>query len=428
MQTTQTGPELDPKLPPPFLPLTFSLFRHQPFVRFWLGRIFTSMANNMLAVAVGWQMYDLTHSAMDLGYVGLVQFAPALLFTLLVGHVADRYDRRMIVTACLTLQAVVIGVLIASTQHHWISRDLILLCSFVIGTAKAFQMPTTQALAPMLVPADVLPRALALSSSGAQFAIIVGPAFGGFLYASGANTVYALCGVLTVIAAICFVMVRIEYQAPPREPVTLTSVFAGLDFIWHRKAVLGAISLDLFAVLLGGATALLPIYARDILLIGPLGLGLLRSAPAVGALSISIWLARNPIQRKVGKVMFAAVATYGVATLVFAFSKLFLLSLVALVVSGAADMISVVIRQSLVQLDTPNEMRGRVSAVNSIFIGASNQLGEFESGLTAAWWGAIASVAVGGIGTLVVVAAWMRHFPELTRRERLVQEQESASR
>lgn len=400
----------------------FSLFHHRPFLRFWFGRIFTSMANNMLAVAVGWQMYDLTHSAMDLGLVGLVQFAPALLLTLVVGHVADHYDRRKIITACLSLQAFIIGALIVSTHNHWISRDLILLCSFAIGAAKAFQMPTTQALAPLLVPTDVLPRALALSSSGVQFAIIVGPACGGLLYALGANVVYALCCLLTLVSAACFFGVRVARQAVQREPVSLRSIFAGLDFIWHRKAVLGAISLDLFAVLLGGATALLPIFARDILFVGPVGLGLLRSAPAVGALLTSIWLARHPIQRRVGKVMFTAVATYGMATLTFAFSHLFLLSLATLAIAGSADMISVVIRQSLVQLETPNEMRGRVSAVNSIFIGASNQLGEFESGTTAAWWGAVASVAVGGIGTLLVVAAWMKHFPELVRRERLTQD------
>lgn len=397
----------------------FALFRHAPFVRFWFGRIFTSMANNMLAVAVGWQMYDLTHSAMDLGLVGLVQFAPALLFTLIVGHVADRHDRRKIITACLVLQTAIVGVLILSTASDWISRDLILVCSFVIGTAKAFQMPTQQALAPLLVPNDVLPRALALSSSGVQFAIIVGPAVGGFLYALGANVVYGLCAALSIVSAGCFMAVKIEHAAPRREPATLKSIFAGLDFIWHRKAVLGAISLDLFAVLLGGATALLPIFARDILLVGPLGLGVLRSAPALGALTTSILLARKPIQKRVGKVMFSAVAIYGVATLVFAFSKLFLLSLVALVVTGAADMVSVVIRQSLVQLETPNEMRGRVSAVNAIFIGASNQLGEFESGTTAALWGAVTSVAIGGAGTLLVVAMWMKRFPELARRETL---------
>ena len=401
----------------------FRLFKHAPFVRFWFGRVFTSMANNMLAVAVGWQMYDLTNSAMDLGLVGLVQFAPSLLLTLLVGHIADRYERRKIISICLTLQTAIIGLLIVSTHNQSISRDMILLCSLLIGVAKAFQMPTTQALAPLVVPAAVLPRALAMSSSGVQFAIIVGPACGGLLYATGANTVYILCAVLTLIAATSFSRIRIDHQASSREPVTLSSLFAGLNFIWNRQAVLGAISLDLFAVLLGGATALLPIFARDILLVGPLGLGILRSAPAVGALATSIWLARNPIQRKVGKVMFCAVAVYGVATLVFAFSKIFLLSLVALAITGAADMISVVIRQSLVQLETPNEMRGRVSAVNSIFIGASNQLGEFESGTTAALWGAVTSVAVGGIGTLVVVAVWMRSFPELVRRERLTQDE-----
>ncbi|MEC5388186.1 MFS transporter [Uliginosibacterium sp. H3] len=401
----------------------FALFRHRPFLSFWFGRVFTSMSNNMLAVAVGWQMYDLTHSAMDLGLVGLVQFAPALLFTLIVGHVADRYDRRRIITVCLALQTLVIGVLIASTHYHWISRDLILICSLLIGTAKAFQMPTQQALAPLVVPLEVLPRAMALSSSGVQFAIIVGPAFGGFLYAAGANAVYSLCCALTFCSAISFLSIRIDHAPAPREPVTLRSMFAGLDFIWHRKAVLGAISLDLFAVLLGGATALLPIFARDILLVGPIGLGMLRSAPAVGALTTSIWLARKPIERRVGKVMFGAVALYGVATLVFAFSKLFLLSLGALVITGAADMVSVVIRQSLVQLETPNEMRGRVSAVNSIFIGASNQLGEFESGTTAALWGAVTSVAIGGIGTLLVVATWMKHFPQLTNRERLTSDE-----
>lgn len=401
---------------------SFRLSRHWPFLHFWLGRIFTSMANNMLAVAVGWQMYEITGSAMDLGLVGLIQFAPALLFTLVVGQVADRFDRRRIILVCLIIQLATIAVLLAGTTGHWISRDLILACSFLIGTVKAFQMPTQQALAPLLVPPEVLARALATASSGVQFAIIVGPALGGLLYALGADVVYALCGALSLISAIFFQRIQLHHEAATREPVTLRSMFAGVDFIWHKKAVLGAISLDLFAVLLGGATALLPIFAKDILLVGPLGLGLLRSAPAVGALATSIWLAHNPIQQRVGKIMFGAVALYGLATLVFAVSQFFLLSLLALVITGAADMVSVVIRQSLVQLDTPNEMRGRVSAVNSIFIGASNQLGEFESGITAHWWGAVPSVLIGGFGTLAVVAAWMFHFPELTRREQLTAE------
>ncbi len=400
----------------------FPLFQHRPFLLFWLGRVFTSMANNMLAVAIGWQMYDLTNSAMDLGLVGLVQFAPALLFTLVVGHVADRYERRLILSLCLTLQVLLVGVLLLSTHEHWINRELILICSFLIGTAKAFQLPTQQALAPLTVPTQHLPRALALASSGTQFAIIVGPALGGLLYALGASVVYALCALLSLVSAGCFWLMRLEQQQTlRREPVSLQSLFAGVQFIWHRKAVLGAISLDLFAVLLGGATALLPIFARDVLMVGPLGLGMLRGAPAAGALLTSIWLTRHPFERNVGKIMFGAVAIFGVGTIIFALSHSFVLSLAALFVTGIADMISVVIRQSLVQLETPDDMRGRVSAVNSIFIGASNQLGEFESGVTAAWWGAVWSVLVGGIGTLVVVAVWMRSFPELTRRQRLGQ-------
>jgi MFS family permease len=401
------------------MPEEFSLSRHRPFRNFWFGRVSSVMSNNMLAVAVGWQMYDLTNSALDLGLVGLFQFAPALLFTLLVGQVADRFDRRRILGLCLLLQVIVISVLLAGTIGNWLTRDIILAASFFIGTAKAFQMPTQQALAPLVVPLEVLPRALATSSSGVQFAIIVGPAIGGWLYVAGASAVYTLCGALALLAAIAFQRVEARQQAVLREPVSLRNLFAGVHFIWHRKAVLGAISLDLFAVLLGGATALLPIYAKDILFVGPVGLGLLRSAPAAGALLTSLWLARNPVQRRVGKVMFTAVGIYGAATLIFAFSESFAISLAALAITGAADMVSVVIRQSLVQLETPDDMRGRVSAVNAIFIGASNQLGEFESGLTAAWWGAVTSVAVGGIGTLLVVLGGARMFPELLQRETL---------
>jgi MFS family permease len=285
--------------------------------------------------------------------------------------------------------------------------------------SKAFQMPTQQALAPLLVPAEMLPRALALSSSGAQFGVMVGPAIGGFLFVGGAQVVYLVSAALFLAASVLFTLVQIEREPTVREPVTLESIFAGIKFILHRNAVLGAISLDLFAVLLGGATALLPIFAKDILHTGPWGLGLLRSAPAVGGLTMSIWLAHRPIERRVGKVMFASVAVFGVATLVFALSRWFMLSLGALTILGASDMISVVIRQSLVQLDTPNAMRGRVSAVNAIFIGASNQLGEFESGATAAWWGTVPSVVVGGLGTLAIVVVWMRLFPDLARREKL---------
>lgn len=396
------------------------LFAQRSFLRFWATRVATTMANQMLMVAVGWQMYDLTHSAWDLGLVGLVQFAPALLLTLVVGQVADHYDRRKVLASCLAGQAVVSLLLVWASFSGWINRELILLASVALGVTKAFQMPTQQALTPQLVPAELLPRALAFASSGTQFAIIAGPATGGFVYVSGAGAVYALCAGLIVLGLGFLTGVKTEHAAVrAREPVTRKSLLAGIRFIWHRKPVLGAISLDLFSVLLGGATALLPIYARDILHTGPWGLGFLRGAPALGAFVTSLWLTRHPIERRAGKLMFAAVAVYGVSTLVFGLSTNFMLSLVMLAFSGAGDMVSVVIRQSLVQLETPDEMRGRVSAVNSVFIGASNQLGEFESGATAAAWGAVTSVVVGGLGTLTVVAIWMRLFPELARRERL---------
>jgi MFS family permease len=396
------------------------LFEYRSFRHFFLSRIATTMANQMMMVVVAWQMYDLTGSAYDLGLVGLAQFVPSLALSLLVGQVVDRFNRRRVLAWCLAGQLLVALVLVAGTFGGWLSREAILLASLGLGAAKAFQMPTQQALGPLLVPADALPRALAISSAGSQFAIILGPALGGFIYVAGAGVVYLVSGALFLGAIGMVRTIRIDHPPTAREAVNLRTLFAGIAFIWQRKEILGAISLDLFAVLLGGATALLPIFARDILHVGPWGLGLLRSAPALGALGVSIYLAQHPIQRRVGKAMLGAVAIYGAATLVFALSTSFTLSLVALAVSGAFDMVSVVIRQSLVQLDTPNEMRGRVSAVNSIFIGASNQLGEFESGTTAAWFGTVPSVLIGGIGTLLVVTAWTRLFPALTRRERLV--------
>lgn len=395
------------------------LSAYPSFLHFFLSRVATTMSNQMMMVVVAWQMYDLTGSAYDLGMVGLAQFLPALALMLLVGQVADRFDRRRILAWCLTGQLLVAVMLIAGTHAGWLSRETILLAALALGTAKAFQMPTQQALGPLLVPGLVLPRALALNSAGTQFAIIVGPAVGGFLYVAGAAAVYATCVLLSASAIVLTLLMRVDHAPPARQAVSAESLFAGIAFIWQRKEILGAISLDLFAVLLGGATALLPIFARDILHVGPWGLGLLRSAPAAGALLVSLYLARRPIRSRVGKVMFGSVALYGVATLVFALSHSFVLSLAALALSGAFDMVSVVVRQSLVQLDTPDAMRGRVSAVNSIFIGASNQLGEFESGVTAGWFGTVPSVLIGGAGTLLIVAIWMRLFPALTRRESL---------
>jgi MFS family permease len=396
-----------------------SLFAHRAFMKFWSSRLAGTAGNQMMMVAVAWQMYDLTGSAWDLGLVGLLEFLPALLLSLVTGHAADRYDRGRILAACMIVQGLLALLLSLASGSHSVSRDGLLALAVALGTVRAFQMPASQSLTPLLVPGRLLPQALAFSSAGMQVSIIAGPALGGFIYVAGAAAVYAVCAVLFGVAGVLLLGLRYERAPMTKEPVTLATLLAGIHYIWHRKVVLGAISLDLFAVLLGGATALLPMFAKDVLHVGPWGLGILRSAPAVGALLTSAVMTRWPISRRVGRVMFAAVAVYGVATLVFALSTSFVLSLVALAISGAADMVSVVIRQSLVQLETPNEMRGRVSAVNSIFIGASNQLGEFESGALAAWLGPVGSVVVGGVGTLIIAGAWMRLFPALARRETL---------
>lgn len=399
-----------------------SVLLHRPFALYLCARSATFMAFQMLGVAVGWQIYAITGSAMYLGLVGLAQFLPMFLLTLVVGHVADRYDRRNIARICQAIEGLSAGVLALASYGGWQSKESILLIIFVIGAARAFEGPTLHALLPRLVPVQVFPQAAAWSSSAMQTATIVGPALGGFLYTAGPTAVYIATGVAFLSAGIFMTLIRIEPLPARNEPANIKSVFAGISFIWSRKEILGAISLDLFAVLLGGATALLPIYARDILATGPWGLGLLRSAPAVGALTMSIYLARRPLRHRVGKTMFRAVAVFGAATVVFAVSTSFLLSFAMLVILGAADVISVVIRQSLVQIRTPDEMRGRVSAVNSMFIGTSNQLGEFESGVTAALFGTVPAVLIGGIGTVIVVMVWMRLFPQLAAVDRLDKE------
>lgn len=395
------------------------------FMRLWFARIAGSTGSQMLMVAVGWQMYELTSSAWDLGLVGLYQFLPALLLTLVAGHVADRFHRGRIIAACFALQVLVALVLIVANQSwgaatHWNSRELLLGLSVLLGVARAFQMPAQQALTPMLVPPAMLPRAMAFSSGGNQAAVVAGPALGGLVFVAGATAVYVTCAALFVAACVLIFLVRYEHNPAPHEPVTLRTLLAGADFVFRHKALLGAVSLDLFAVLLGGATALLPMFAKDILHVGPWGLGLLRSAPALGAVCIAVALTRWPLSRRVGHTMLAAVALYGVCMLVFGMSTHFALSLAALAVSGGADMVSVVVRQTLVQLETPNDMRGRVSAINSVFIGASNQLGEFESGATAALMGPVGSVVAGGVGTLLVAALWLKWFPSLAQRDRMV--------
>ncbi|NDY89591.1 MFS transporter [Ideonella livida] len=408
------------------------------FRQLLLARVAGTTANQMLMVALGWQMYELTRSAWDLGLVGLAQFLPALLLTLPAGQWVDRHDRRLALGISLGLQALAALWLAVASTGGWLGAGAIWSVSVLLGCARALQMPALQALLPSLVPAAVLPRAVAASSSTMQAATVLGPAVGGGLYALG-PTLAGLAGHTDpaaglawggglvhglAAAALCAALwgvSRIRHRARPavRPAEGWTGLTAGLRFIAQRPVLLGAVSLDLFAVLLGGATALLPIFARDILHTGPEGLGLLRAAPALGAVGVGLWLARRPLQRRAGVVLLAGVAVYGLATLGFAASTSLVAAFVSLMVAGGADMVSVVIRQSLVQLETPDEMRGRVAAVNSVFIGASNQLGEFESGLTAAWLGPVGSVVLGGVGTLAVVAAWCRLFPALRRRDRL---------
>jgi len=382
-------------------------------------RLLGAAANQMLLVALAWQMYDITSSAFDLGLVGLLQFVPGLLMMVPAGHLVDRVDRRGVLAASLLLQGVVAGALGAGTLGGWVDRSLILALSVALGAARALQAPAQQAIVPSLVPPEQLAKAMAMSTAMTKIAVIGGPALGGFVYAMGAAVVYGACTALLAFSLVTVASIRKAAPRKSREPVSWESLFAGFVFIRHHKLVLGVISLDLFAVLLGGATALLPIFAKDILHTGPWGLGLLRAAPAAGGLLTAALLARFPLERNVGRRMFAAVAVYGAAILVFSFSHSFTLSLAVLAVSGAADMVSVVIRQTLVQLDTPDEMRGRVSAVNSTFISASNQLGEFRAGTVAAWLGPVGSVVMGGLGTLAIVALWMRLFPGLARRDRL---------
>ncbi len=395
------------------------LLRLPSFMRFWYARIAAVMGGQMMMVAVGWQMYDLTGSAWDLGLVGLFQFVPALLLTLPAGHLADRAHRGRIFATTTAIHAAVGLLLALAAYEHWATRTLLLAISIVLGCLRAFQMPAQQALTPLLVPPIMLPRAMAFSSSGLQASVIAGPALGGVIFVAGAAAVYGTCAALFAVASVLLLALRYDHVPAPREPTSWRTVLAGVTFIWQRKTLLGAVSLDLFAVLLGGAVALLPMFAKDVLHVGPWGLGLLRASPAVGALIMSVVLTRWPVDRSIGAKLLSAVAVFGVATIVFGLSTSFWLSLFALSVSGAADMVNVVIRQTLVQLETPDSMRGRVSAVNSIFIGGSNQLGEFESGTTAAWLGPVGSVVVGGVGTVLIAIAWIRLFPSLAKRDRM---------
>jgi MFS family permease len=404
-------------------PAEGNLFAHRAFVRLWVARLFAGSANQMMMVVAAWQMYELTGSALDLGLVGLFQFVPVLLLTLPAGHVADNYHRGRIVQAVQLVQLAVAALLFLATYQQQLSRELLFGISMALGAVRTFQMPAQQSLVPSLVPLGLLARATAFSSAGNQMAVIGGPAAAGLLFLGTGTAVYATATVMFAIALVLMAAVPDRRVMARGEPRTLRTMLAGAHFVWSRKELLGAVSLDLMAVLFGGAVALLPIYAKDILHVGPTGLGALRAAPAVGALVISAALTRFPIRRKVGRWLLLAVGVYGLCMLVFGVSTSFLLSLVALACSGAADMVSVVVRQTLVQLDTPDAMRGRVGAVNSMFIGASNQLGEFESGATAALVGPVASVLIGGTATLLIVGLWWKIFPQLAHRDRFDQPQ-----
>jgi MFS family permease len=394
------------------------LMRQRPFVLFWLARAAATTGYQMQALMIGWLIYAITGSAFDLGLVGLIQFVPAVVLTLLIGHAADRYDRRLIVQVAQGVYVIAAALIIAGLLTHTLSRNLLFGAVFMIGCGRAFEMPTAHSLVPALVPAQSLSRAVAAWASANQIAVIGGPAIGGLIFAFSPLLVGCCAFALFLTSIALVALVKAERPPPARDPPTFASVLAGFEFIRSRRRLLGVITLDLFVVLLGGVTALLPIYARDILNVGPTGLGLLRSAPAAGALITTVLLSRHPIERHVGLAMFVVVAIYGAATMIFAVSTFFPLSLIALAILGASDAVSVVLRFSLVQIETPDDKRGRVSAINYLFVGSSNTLGEFESGAVAAWLGAVPSVLIGGIGALLAAGVWMMLFPDLRRIDR----------
>ncbi len=396
-----------------------ALLTYRSFLFFLLSRSLSRFSSLIGIVAFGWQVYDLTGSAFALGMMGLVGFLPTALLVFVAGNAADRYERKRILQACQFAEALTILFVAWGAYAGWLTVVDLFIAVLVLGTTAAFENPATGALLPLVVPEGAVQRATALSSGAAQLATIMGPALGGIAYAVSPALSYGLMVLLWLSAALFAGMIQLMQPAAPRGAATPGDLFAGVNFIRNHPAILGTLSLDLFAVLFGGVTALLPIYARDILQTGPWGLGILRAAPAVGALLTTVMLARQPIARRVGMRMFQAVIVFGVATVVFALSRSMWLSVLALAILGAADTVSVVIRFSLVQLATPNEMRGRVGAVNFLFINASNNLGQFESGVTAAVLGAMPAAVLGGLGTIAIALLWMKLFPTLRDVERL---------
>lgn len=416
---------------PRFHAKPIAAFNSRDFCLYEIARLFSTLGVQMQSVAVGWQVYDMTQSPLDLGYVGLAQFAPLLGFSFISGHVADRYDRRVILliyqgTLFLCGLALTIFTLSGAATQFGVWPIFSLLV--VLGAARAFAGPAAQALMPSLVSTADFANALAWNSSIWQVATVLGPALGGVIYGlkGGAAFVYGLFALNALISFLAISGISVRTGRLQHGATTWERLIAGVAYVRSNRILFGAISLDLFAVLLGGATALLPVFARDILAVGPLGLGILRSAPALGAVIMAIFLAFRPLTRHSGVVMLACVGVFGVATCIFALSRDFILSMVALIIMGAADVVSVFVRQTLIQLRTPPEMRGRVSAVSQVFISASNELGEFESGITAAWFGVAPATLMGGIGTLFVVGLWSLLFPDLRKADRLLPAEESA--
>jgi MFS family permease len=403
-----------------------SVFRHRPFALFWSARLFSTLAVQAESVTIGWQVYtvarhanDVRQSAFLVGMVGLAQFAPLFLLTFWAGATADRRDRRKITLACTLVEIACVLALAILALHPSPSLAPIFVVAALFGASRAFLQPAVGAMGPMLVPREVLPRAIAWSSLGSTSARILGPWIGGALCAISPTTAYLGAAVLYVCAVVALVTMKADTRPAAQPGSRLQLIREGLNYVWGNKIVLGAISLDLFAVLLGGATALLPVFARDVLKVGAHGFGVLRSGPAIGAAAMAFALSRWPLHRHAGRWMFAGVAAFGAATVVFALSKSMTVSVIALAALGAADMISVYVRQSLVQIVTPDPMRGRVSAVSNLFIGASNELGEFETGLVARVMGPVGAALFGGIGSLVVTGAWAQLFPALRKADRL---------
>ena len=407
-----------------------AVFTFPAFRKYELARFLIVVSLEMQSVAVAWQVYDITRQALALGLTGLVQFLPGVLLFLVAGHAADVIHRRRLLTTCYAGFALCSAALLVLSGHGERRVFLIYAVMTMVGVVRSFSAPVTRAILPQLVPIEIFPSAVAWHSSVYQTASILGPAVGGLIYAAyrGPEAVYATALAAAIIAGVVTLRIHTTQRAVPREPATWKTMFAGLHYIWREKVILGSISLDLVAVLLGGAVALLPIYAREILRTGPWGLGILRSAPGVGAALMAIFLGYRPLRRRAGAAMLWCVAGFGAATITFGLSRNLFVSVLSLVLVGATDMVSVVIRGTLVQVNTPDEMRGRVNAVDMVFIGASNELGEFESGLTAQWFGAVPAVIVGGIGAIVATALWAWWFPALRRADRLVASCDSQSR